>query len=769
MILMKLERMLTGLKKGIATAVLASSLFFGCSDENPVQPRAAASSPKQNSPPVFVSSPITNVNEKEMYSYQLKATDADGDKLTYSLIKKPIWLSISTSGMVSGLAPEISSDIYYNVEASVSDGKKLVSQKYNLTVKNKTEDIPQTSDTSGVYLLSAGQVGGLIVSENSLSFTQPVNFTANDIIGSGITSSTPHGLLRKVTSISSDKKTVYTEQATLEEAIKDGSFEYKGRIPSSGAVFIPAKKGMSLSKSAASVFDFTLDINNVVIYDFDNNPNTTDDRLIADGKISFNMDYELKGKVNKISLEELLFKIIATEKCEIKVKSSDSFMGFVADIPLGEFSLPSFSIGNMPTPPYLPLIVYPKLEVNMKFFGGIKPLETKVSQEAVFTAGLSYNRGQWLPIWDFSNSFSFTPPTLDPAPFSFYVKAGPKIKFPLYNVAGPDVDLLSKIDFESSLKKWSLYGGVESNAGVEMKIFKRVFADFSVPLFTYKELLAEGTFSPIEGEILFTKTKSGGNAEVYVMKSDGSQQINLTNNSANDYDPSWSPDKKKIVFVSDRDGNSEIYTANQDGTAVKRLTNSPGIDRMPDWSPDGKEIVYYSEQYGNEDIFLMNSDGTNQRKLNVPFGVHINPTWSPDGNKIAFSSTLSGKSLDIYTVNKDGTSLERLTTTSSNDVEPVWSPDGNKIAFSSNQAGYFDIWVMNRDGSNKKNLSVTEHSTDDMHPTWSPDGTRIAYTFGSFSLAKIYVMNSDGSHGVPEGLLSDDLSSDDRSPSWSPK
>jgi TolB protein len=68
------------------------------------------------------------------------------------------------------------------------------------------------------------------------------------------------------------------------------------------------------------------------------------------------------------------------------------------------------------------------------------------------------------------------------------------------------------------------------------------------------------------------------------MNADGTGQTNLTKNVAGDWSPAWSPDGKKIAFVSQRDGNLEIYVMNADGTGQTRLTDNPAPDEYPAWS-----------------------------------------------------------------------------------------------------------------------------------------------------------------------------------------
>ena len=85
-------------------------------------------------------------------------------------------------------------------------------------------------------------------------------------------------------------------------------------------------------------------------------------------------------------------------------------------------------------------------------------------------------------------------------------------------------------------------------------------------------------------KIAFTSNRDG-NYEIYVMNSDGSEQINLTNNPADDGYTSWSPDGKKIAFTSARDGNNEIYVMNEDGSEQIRLTDNPADDGYPAFQP----------------------------------------------------------------------------------------------------------------------------------------------------------------------------------------
>ena len=145
-----------------------------------------------------------------------------------------------------------------------------------------------------------------------------------------------------------------------------------------------------------------------------------------------------------------------------------------------------------------------------------------------------------------------------------------------------------------------------------------------------------------QAQIAFVSRRDG-NAEIYVMDADGTNQRRLTNNRANDRSPAWSPDGRRIAFVSERDGHvhvrhgwptSEIYVMDADGGNPQNLTNNPSDDWSPSWSPNGKRIAFVSERdeprvYG--DIYVMDADGSDPERLTNNPRDDRYPAWSPDG------------------------------------------------------------------------------------------------------------------------------------------
>ncbi|MBN1680701.1 MAG: PD40 domain-containing protein [Anaerolineae bacterium] len=131
------------------------------------------------------------------------------------------------------------------------------------------------------------------------------------------------------------------------------------------------------------------------------------------------------------------------------------------------------------------------------------------------------------------------------------------------------------------------------------------------------------------------------------------------------------------------------------------------------------------------------------------------------GGHIAFGSDRDGD-WDIYVMNPDGSNVRQLTLNTDDDFRPAWSPDGRQIAFHSDRDGDYEIYVMNADGSNVRQL--TFNTAADVHAAWSPDGTRIAYQSSVNGLRDIYVVYPDGTN--PRLLTNNAL--DDWFPAWSP-
>jgi len=182
----------------------------------------------------------------------------------------------------------------------------------------------------------------------------------------------------------------------------------------------------------------------------------------------------------------------------------------------------------------------------------------------------------------------------------------------------------------------------------------------------------------------------------------------------------------KILFWSDRTGNANgvLMIMNADGSNVTLWTGEGSAwayeqaRQNKNASPDGGfRVVVSSEQIRTSQLWVINLADRTRRQLTDFNEIAYDPVWSPTGNRIAFVSPESGND-ELYVINADGTGLTQLTY---NDWEwdkyPSWSPDGQQLAFWSNrESRRKQIWIMNVDGSNVRNLSSNQYN--DWEPVW---------------------------------------------------
>lgn len=243
------------------------------------------------------------------------------------------------------------------------------------------------------------------------------------------------------------------------------------------------------------------------------------------------------------------------------------------------------------------------------------------------------------------------------------------------------------------------------------------------------------------GKIAFASDRDG-NFEIYSMDTDGGAQTRLTENTSEDYSPTWSPDGGRLAFVSTRDGNAEIYVMNADGANQTRLTNNSSSDISPVWNPDGLHIGFVSNRDGNDEIYVMNADGTNQTNLTQNTADDSSFAFSPNGSEIAFSSTRQDSDFDIYAMDFGSTGgiiIVRLTNTPGADINPSWS--ARTISFQSNRDENDEIYSLIIGGGSQTRL--TNNPELDVDPAQSSDG-RIAFATARDGNLEIYLMNADG-------------------------
>jgi Tol biopolymer transport system component len=230
------------------------------------------------------------------------------------------------------------------------------------------------------------------------------------------------------------------------------------------------------------------------------------------------------------------------------------------------------------------------------------------------------------------------------------------------------------------------------------------------------------TWSP-DGKLIAFVSDRRGDFGVYRMNAaDGTDVRRL----ASGFDlantrPDWSRDGGAIAFAARQANNVDILVMDPDGRGLNgatpdRLTTNPGDDVQPSWSPNRQRVAFVSDRDGDREIYVIDSNGSNERRLTTYAGRDERPAWSPDGTKIAFVRAPGGID-QLYVMNADGTSAMQIGTGSGSD--PAWSPDGGSLAFTDQISGRTEIHVMNANGTGRR-VYWNKVPTNEAEPAFRP-------------------------------------------------
>ncbi|MEO1033204.1 MAG: hypothetical protein AAFX55_17500, partial [Bacteroidota bacterium] len=192
--------------------------------------------------------------------------------------------------------------------------------------------------------------------------------------------------------------------------------------------------------------------------------------------------------------------------------------------------------------------------------------------------------------------------------------------------------------------------------------------------------------------------------------------IKGTVNRRGEYGATTSPDNSKILFHTYQFGGWKLGIGdfkNESVTNIRRLTNRKNYEYCGKFSPDGLKIVYqeYNWTTNDVDILIADQNGKNAKHFFKPDLGADNLDWTKDSKAIVFTSG-KDKNLKICLKSIDGKIFKKISKHNANDFAPSTSKVEDKIAFLSDKMGKIDLFVMNTDGSNLKNLTPNLNSSD---------------------------------------------------------
>ncbi|CAN5397656.1 hypothetical protein BH10ACI2_BH10ACI2_02090 [soil metagenome] len=283
---------------------------------------------------------------------------------------------------------------------------------------------------------------------------------------------------------------------------------------------------------------------------------------------------------------------------------------------------------------------------------------------------------------------------------------------------------------------------------------------------------AEAYFSSDGKQLIFQSKRDNLKCDqIFSMNIDGSNLRSVSNGQGRTTCSYFFKGGKKVLYASTHGGSREcpeppdfakygyvwavyadydIYTATPDGKNIKNLTNSPGYDAEATVSPDGKSIIFTSDRDGDLELYSMDVNGKNIKRLTNEPGYDGGAFYSPDSKMIVYRGSHPADqklvqrdkdllkqnlvvpiTFELWTMNADGSNKRQITKLGVASFAPYFTPDGKKIIFCTNyfatdpRKRNFDLALINLDGTGLERVTFNE--SFDGFPMFSPNGKKLVF------------------------------------------
>jgi len=262
-------------------------------------------------------------------------------------------------------------------------------------------------------------------------------------------------------------------------------------------------------------------------------------------------------------------------------------------------------------------------------------------------------------------------------------------------------------------------------------------------------------------KISFVGEKENGR-ELFVMDYDGYDPQQVTADGYLNLMPTWSPDRKFLIYTGYRDRKQQIMRRELATGREEVLVSPASLNITATFAPDGQSITYAAAQEGNSDIYQLALDSRSAKQLTSHSSADLSPSWSPDGRHLAFTSDRGGRP-QIYIMDAEGSNVRRLTYDGDYNAAPAWSPKGKWIVYVCRIPGEgFKLCRISPNGEERS--QITKGNSIDDSPSWAPNGRHLVFSSIRGGESQIYIITSEGAGLEKISSVGSHLSS----PSWSP-
>jgi TolB protein len=227
--------------------------------------------------------------------------------------------------------------------------------------------------------------------------------------------------------------------------------------------------------------------------------------------------------------------------------------------------------------------------------------------------------------------------------------------------------------------------------------------------------------------------------------------------------PAWSPDGRKLAYVSFERGNSTVYVQEITTGAREVLASFKGINGAPSFSPDGRRLALTLSRTGNPEIYVMDLATKNLTQITRHWGIDTEAVWTPDGQSLVFTSDRAGKP-QLYQVPATGGEATRVSFQGDSNAKASISFDGKKIAMAQSSGNVYRIAVLDRSFGGAGRWQTLSPGNLDESPSFAPNASMLLYATKEGRRGVLYAVSADGR--VRQRLVLAD--GDVREPAWSP-